>query len=320
MIDAMSHQWKSRLVGSGNPITKISYFICILFISLSACETSYSGEINIPYKGITLNANLELASGKQLSDGVILITHAGLAHNGMEIYVYLQNLLKERGYNSLAINVSFGISNRHGMLDCNSVHRHLYTDAVAEINHWLSWLKTQGVSHYILLGHSRGGAQTALFASENNDPLLRAVILLAPDTRETNNATAYQNRHKQQLAPFLKRAQSLVANNKSDTLLEKTGFLYCQDARVSAATFVSYYEDNSRLDTAHEIPGILKPVLLIIAGNDQVLVNNKKFLAFDKQKNVTLSIIDGADHFFRDLFLDDAVDEISSFLENLKVQ
>ena len=50
-------------------------------------------EVTQTHKGLTLNANLELAAGKTLADGVIVITHGSLAHRGMEIISYLQSNL-----------------------------------------------------------------------------------------------------------------------------------------------------------------------------------------------------------------------------------
>ena len=62
-------------------------------------------EVTLRHKGLTLNANLELAAGKTVTNGVILITHGGLAHRDMEIVTYIQNLLvQEKDYNTRAIN------------------------------------------------------------------------------------------------------------------------------------------------------------------------------------------------------------------------
>ena len=87
----------------------------------------------MPSKGITLNADLTLALGKTMADGVILITHGSLAHCDMETIATLQNLLKERGYNTLAINLSLGLEKPHGMYRCATTHRHRNDDAVNEI-------------------------------------------------------------------------------------------------------------------------------------------------------------------------------------------
>ncbi|NIR31732.1 MAG: alpha/beta hydrolase, partial [Gammaproteobacteria bacterium] len=53
---------------------------------------------------------------------------------------------------------------------------------------WLDWLKSRGARRVTLFGHSRGGAQTALYAAENDHELVEAVVLLAPATEENTNA------------------------------------------------------------------------------------------------------------------------------------
>lgn len=294
-----------------------TYISCFIVSMSIAVGLAHANEVTLPYKGLTLNANLELAAGKTAADGMILITHGGLAHRGMEMYVYLQDLLKKKGYSTLAINLSLGLNNRHAMYDCKVTHRHHYTDAADEIGAWVDWLKKQGTKHVTLLGHSRGAGETALYAVEQNNPLVKAVVLLAPDTRETNDAVAYQRRYKKPLAPVLEKAQKLVKEGKSGAVLKHTNFLFCPDTSVAADTFVSYYGPDPRLDTAYLIPKINKPTLLVVAGEDEILVNSKKFAPLADGKRVQIKVIDGADHFFRDLFADEAVDVIDAFLKGV---
>ena len=292
--------------------TYLFYFIVSVSITTGL---AHANEVTLPYKGLTLNANLELAAGKTAEDGVILITHGGLAHREMEMYVYLQDLLKKKGYSTLAINLSLGLNNRHAMYDCKVTHRHHYTDAADEIGAWVDWLEKKGTKRIALLGHSRGAGETALYAAERDNPLVKALILLAPDTRETNDAFAYQRRYKKPLAPALEKAQKLVKEGKSGTVLKLTSFLFCPDTSVAADTFVSYYGSDPRLDTAYLIPKISKPTLLVLAGEDEILVNSKKFTPLADGKRVQIKVIDGAGHFFRDLFADEAVDVIDAFLK-----
>jgi len=274
-----------------------------------------ASEVTLSFRGMTLNANLEIAPNKKIKDGVIVITHAGLAHRGMELYVYLQSLLKDRGYNSLAVNFSLGVNNRHGMYDCKKTHRHHYHDAAEEIGAWVSWLKEQGVDKVVLLGHSRGAAQAALYVVEQNSNLLKSVILLAPDTQATNDAIVYQRRHKKSLAPILAKAQLMVKNGRGSEVLEHTGILYCEDTTVEAETFVSYYGSDPNLDAPFLIAKISEPTLIIIAGSDDIVVGHKqKFLPLAKKGKIELKIVEGAGHFFRDLNADDAVDLINEFL------
>ena len=291
--------------------------IFTIALMIFVVELTNAQEITLPFKGVTLNANLEFATHKNYADGVILMTHSGLAHNGLETMQALQSKLKQFGYNTLAINLSLGLDNRHGMYDCKVSHHHRYADAAEEIGAWLAWLKKQGVAKVVLLGHSRGAGQTALYAAEHKESLVNAVILLAPDTQATNDASAFQKRHNKPLSTVLEQAQKLVTQGKGDTVLEHTGILYCTDTTVSANTIISYYGNDPRLDTPYLIPKIKQPTLVLIAGNDEVVVGfDTKFSALHDGKRIFIKTLEGADHFLRDLYADDAVDEIKAFLIN----
>lgn len=291
---------------------------CVSAVALGCAAVAVEAkEVTLRHKGLTLNANLELAAGKKLTDGAILITHGTLAHRGMETIVYLQNLLKEKGYNTLAINLSLGLDNRHDMYDCKVTHRHRHADAADEIGAWMDWLKKQGTKRVAVMGHSRGGAQTALYAVERDNPLVKAVVLYAPVTRDpARDATGYQERYKKPLAPLLEQAQTLVKAGKGSTVLEHADLLYCPDTSVTADAFVSYYEPDPRQDTPTLIPKIKKPTLVVVAGNDEVVVGlDKKVAPLADGKRVQMKVVDGADHFFRDLYADDAVEMTVAFLK-----
>lgn len=276
-------------------------------------------EVTLSHEGLTLNAGLEFASGNTLADGVVLITHGGLAHRDMESIVYLRKLFKEAGYNTLAINLSLGLDNRHGMYDCEQTQRHRNDDAVAEIDAWMAWLKGQGVKRVILLGHSRGGAQTALYAAERDSALLKAVVLLAPATADNTSAAAYEQRYGQPLAPLLLKAGHLVRNGHGSDVLEKVGLLTCRETRATAESLVSYYSQDPRLDTPSLIPQIRKPLFIAVAGSDVIVKGLEQKLApLVHGRQVQMKVIDGADHTFRDLYADDAVEAIVEFLQSFE--
>ena len=291
-------------------------YVCAVALGITAVAAE-AKEVTFQHKGLTLNANLELASGKKLTDGAILITHGTLAHNGMEAITYIQNLLKEKGHNTLAINLSLGLNNRHGMYDCQVTHHHRNDDAADEIGAWVDWLMGQGAKRVTLLGHSRGGTQTALYAAERDNASVLAVVLLAPATRENTSAAGYQQRYKKPLAPLLEKAQKLVKDGKGGTVLEHTDLLFCPDTSVTAGSFVSYYGPDPRLDTPYLIPKLRKPTLVVVAGNDDIVVGlDKKVAPLADGKRVQMTVVDGADHFFRDLYADDAVEAIIAFLKD----
>lgn len=295
-----------------------SYLLGILLGVAALFNQALATEMTLPYKGLTLNADLSLAPGKTLADGVILITHGSLAHRDMEMLMSLRNLLREKAYNTLAINLSLGIDNRHGMYDCKTTHRHLNDDAAHEIGAWVTWLQSQGATRIALLGHSRGGAQTALYAAEHDSPILKAVVLMAPATQQNTSAATYQARYHKPIAPLLAKARKLVKQGKGDTVLAHTDILSCPNTAATAAAFLSYYGQNMRHDTPSLLPKITKPTLIVWGDKDEVVAAlDKKITPPVDGKRLHFKVIGGADHFFRDLYADDAVDAINAFLKPL---
>jgi len=279
-----------------------------------SCTLVQAEEVTIPYQSLVLNADLQLAAGKRLADGLIVITHGGLAHRDMEIISYLRSLLHDRGYSTLAINLSLGIDNRHGMYDCQRTHRHRNQDASDEIDAWLHWLAEQQAGPVVLLGHSRGAGQTALYSAEHDNKQVRALVLMAPPTSD-NGAAGYQRRYQQPLQPILRRAQQLLQRGQGQVELKHVNLLTCRDTTVTAAAFVSYYGNDPRLDTPTLIPQLHHPALILVAGADQVVIGlQEKLKPRVDGKRIRMKVIDGADHFFRDLSTDDAVDMITAFL------
>jgi len=288
---------------------RMSMSFLILFMAPAGILNAQ--EISLKHKGLVLNADLSLAEGKTLKDGVILITHGSLAHRDMETLVYLRSLLKDFDYNTLAINLSLGISNRHGMYDCQIPHHHQNDDAIEEIDTWMQWLKKEGAEKVTLLGHSLGGAQTALYTAEKDSPLIQSVILFAPAVKEIDI-----KRYPPSYKLALKQAQKLIEEGKGETQLEHSSLMHCSDTKVSATSFVSYNTPSKRLDTLSLLPKISKPVLVIIAGEDQVVLDlETKITPLVDGKQVQMEVIEGAGHFFRDLIMDVAVERIDEFLK-----
>ncbi len=286
--------------------------LAILPVSVQAADKDVQTTLN----GMTLNAHLSLAEGKTLADGVVLITHGTLAHNKMEITKALQTAFKEREVNSLSINLSFSINDRKSaMLDCTIDHKHKHTDAMDEIATWVGWLKKNGASRIVISGHSRGGYQTAWYAAERMDPAITHVALIAPGGSSGAPGNAgYVRTHNQQLHTLLEKAKNLAAAGKGDELLNKVGLLYCKDTNVSAASFVSYYDPAVLKNTKALLPMIKAPTIIIAGSEDNVvrgLIPAVKPMVTDKLK---LIVVEGAGHFFRDLYLEDVADGIVEFI------
>ncbi len=289
-----------------------------VFLSVFLVATNANAEkVQISAKNdLKLNANLVLADGKSLSDGVALITHGTLAHNGMEIIVAIQELLAERGISSLAHTLALGISNRTGMYDCAIPHTHKNTDFLDEISLWLDWLEQKGAKNITIVGHSRGGNQVAWYAGEKDRPSISRVVLVAPGTWSNDKAAkGFKRSHKVELESVLARAEALITAGKGAEMMKGVGLLYCPGADATAKSFVSYYNNDMRRDTPTVIPKITKPTLLVIASEDTV--NPKMHDAakpFVQSGKIEMAVIDGAGHFFRDLYGDDLADAMEEFI------
>jgi len=287
----------------------------LLFVSTAIAET-----VTLDEKGLNVSANLETTGENWQQGPVLLMTHGTLAHNKMEIMATLQSMFLDRGVSSLAINLSLGLSDRTGMYDCAVPHTHKHTDAVDEIGLWLNWLKKQGVKKVVLLGHSRGGNQTARFAAFHDSNTISGVILIAPQTwSEDEEKKDYQKRYGKPLAPILAKAEKLVTEGKGKTLLKPVDFIYCEKTAATAEAFVSYYKPDKKMNTPAVIADIHKPVL-VFAGSADTTVKDlpEKMKAVSGQKNVQFVVIDGADHFFRDLYADDLTDRALDFIDSLQ--
>lgn len=292
--------------------------VCLCVLLLGLASPAWAEEVLHEHTGIDLVGNLEVAPGKSLEkDGAVILLHGTLAHNRMETIAGLQGALKSRGINTLAITLSLGLDRRKGMFDCALEHDHRHSDAVEEIEAWVGWLKSKGVSKVALAGHSRGGHQVALFVAEKGTASASRLILLAPLTNEPAEIAAqYLKAHKAELPPIIAKAKTVVEGGEGDLLMEKMGFLSCPAARVTAAAFLDYYLPEPK----HALAEILKeaklPVLLLAATQDEIVPDLVGRL---KQKQlpptVEIASIEGADHFFRDITLGAAADRIKTFLD-----
>lgn len=270
----------------------------LLFAALSA----HAVEVQIDNGGGTLNGNLELAPDRSLEDGIILMLHGTLGHNKMEIMETLQSVLMEYGYSSLAVNLSLDIDNRHGFYPCDRPHTHEYQDAFAELELWLSWLDGQDVGDVVLLGHSRGGNQVANFLLAR-PRMVRAAILIAPSAGA---------------GPRLNAITENIEKAATTEWLSDVDFLNCKNAKVSGESYLSYYQTAGLSNTPEVLKTIGTPTLVFSGSHDTVVTGLAEKMPGLNNDLVSYVEIDGADHFFRDLFAYDVVEASIDFLKSLQ--
>ncbi|WP_439107460.1 alpha/beta hydrolase [Congregibacter sp.] len=247
---------------------------------------------------------------------VALILHGTLSHRNTEIIESLETLLGEEDVSTLAINLSLGVDNRTAAMPCDSVHRHQESDASAELARWSRWLAEEGVTEITAVGHSRGAQQLARYTKDSADPLVTRLVLIAPPQWAQEAAEEnYANRHGLSLPALLAQAEALQAAGKGDALMpDKLGLLYCQDTRATAESFLSYYRFDAMRDTPTLLAQLSLPTLVIAGSDDQVAAGLPAAMT-TSAPDVVIEEIDGADHFFRDLYADELVEIAVDFMQ-----
>jgi pimeloyl-ACP methyl ester carboxylesterase len=276
-------------------------------------------EVKTEQQGLEVLGNLDLDPGKSLkTDGAVLLLHDSLGHHRMELMAALQELLHERGVNSLAVTLSLGLNARRGLYDCGIEQDHRSEDAREELQSWIGWLKEKGAASVTLAGHGRGGAQVAFYLAKDPDKVVKKAILIAPLAQTLGTAASdYEDRFRKKLQPALAEAERHIAEDQANMLMENVSFLHCPQARVTAGAFIDYYGQNPNLYTPSLIPSIKQPTL--IAVGDQDALGQELSAAIEgiptATSHITQAVIAGADSQFRDLAADHLADRMKAFLQ-----
>lgn len=304
-----------RMRRKTTPLSGLFILLLSLFILSSPSQAE---EVRIEHQGLDVIGNLDIAPGKSLSkDGVVILLHDTLSHHRMEIISALQELMRERGMNSLGITLSLGLNERRGLYDCSIEQDHRNEDASLEIQSWVEWLKSQSVSEITLAGHSRGGNQVAIYAAQKPDPLVQRLVLIAPLAQSGGSAqTEYEQRFQKPLDPILAQAQKLVDEDSATALMDGVSFLNCDQARVTSGAFVNYYGQNPNLYTPSLLPHIKLPVLVVMGELDPVTQElTPAIQGIPNITHVQTVTIPAADNFFRDVAADDVATQIQQFVQ-----
>ena len=128
-------------------------------------------------------------------------------------------------------------------------------------------------------------------------------------------AESYHRLYQKHLSDLIKVAQQQPADG---WMPQPTDFIYCNQApQVKAASFLSYYNPPQTLNTPDLlVEGGLHTVILA-GSEDQVVRDLPAQLEAREFSNVEFILVDGADHYFRDLYSDDILDAILDSIDTL---
>ncbi len=283
--------------------------ILIVIGLLSMAFSANADLVKSKFNRLTVNANLINAEDK--SKPFFLILHGTWAWYGMELIAATQEFLEEEESGSLAITLSLGIDDRTGFLGCPSEISAIHQQAYQELDHWYQYLSNLGYNNIILLSHSRGGSQAAGFVNAYPDDKLNRLVLLAPMAWEKQNVhQQYKKKSKLDLQQLIDRAETLQ-HQISPSLMQSVDVLYCQKQNVTAASFLSYYSDKIERNTWDLIKNLTIPVDIFLGSEDPISTHFKASVANKKlPSNIKMHTIQGADHFFRDLYLEEVLEPL----------
>ena len=291
-------------------------FLCLAALAIFGFSLpGEAKEVTQKYNGLTVNANLEMADGKDFEDGMVLILHGLMAHNKMELVEASQQTLLENDQNSLAINLSLSRDNRHGFFDCTWPHRHRQDDSIAELAVWVDWLRNQGASEITLMAHSRGANQAMVYAAEHLDPGVTRLVMLAPGADDVEEG--YEIRYGPIFEETVNRMQQQIASDNGEGLINGIDFWNCPKASVTPNSYISYYGHQSKFRQFWKfLPQIPVPTLVITGSVDDRQPNIKKYVSpLVDDKRLFLTEIEGSGHFFRDLNMEEAMEGMIDFME-----
>ncbi len=277
--------------------------ILVAALALLVSAPLAAEEVRLQQGDLTLVAK---RVGGTASGPVFLILHGTWAHYGMEIIQALQAGLAERGYSSLAPNLSLGLDARTGFRSCDGNYPMRHDAAVQELAAWVELLEGEGVQELVLVGHSRGGAQVALYLQAPAS-IVRGAVLLAPMVFDA--AAVLEQFTRDNGADVAARLQSAADMG----LVGPVDFLNCADARVPAGTLRSYYGPEPVKHTPALLAGIEVPVQVFLGTADEVARwSSAEIEHAESRPNVRVHEIEDAGHFFRDLFTEDVLDLVTA--------
>ena len=253
------------------------------------------------------NLNGFYATNSSKSKSIAIILHGTRGHQNLEIISSLRESLLNNGIDSLTFNLSYGIKDRvNDFLPCDIEHNHSPYKSINEIRLWYDYVLQKGYKNIYLIGHSRGGLDIMHFYQTLNvgkQIPIKSVFLLAPifnNWKDTKKQ--YETKYNINLNKLL---------GQPDQKLE-IDFLGCENITVNSKTFLSYYGPSRRGhgNLQKNLYNTSAKIFIVTASEDNIAADTHKLATSiaKSRKNIELKMIEGADHFFRDLYFDDLMD------------
>ncbi len=309
-------QWPFKpFVTGSNPVRPnvLINILIIILILFSYAAVADDQKIKImSQNGVSINGNFYT---QEHSDSVFLIIHGTRGFKSMEVIDTLAKKIAYEGHDVLTINLSYNIDDRSdNFLPCDIIHKHNEHDSVNEIIVWYKYLLSKNKYKNIsLVGHSRGALNAVQASFLLNDERIRMYLLAPIIDTYLGTSKYYKEEHNLPYDEVIVRDDDIIISDEYPPI----NFLFCENANVSLSTFKSYLDlsgTRANFPFTFNIVQLLEssenPIMIFSGTDDEILLDSYKKITEINKPNIKHYIIDGGDHFFRDIFLDDVIDVI----------
>jgi len=235
----------------------------------------------------------------------VLVLHGFLQTHRFSTVRLIVSELAEAGYPVLSPTLTLNIDQRQNSLTCDAIQNHSVEQSSREISAWISWLKHQGHSRIILIGHSTGSDNLLTYLQGGWDKAIIAFIATAAGPMDT-----WQ--HPEESRRQLAEAQAAVA--ESDSRLKRFSLGFCRNNYTAPAkAYLSYRRWNEKwiLQRMKNSP---VPTTLVLGQADNWLPPG--WADTVAQNAIPLVRIDGANHYFSGIAEFDFQSAILSLVES----
>ncbi len=235
----------------------------------------------------------------------LLVLHGFLQTNEFQTTQSLISNLSMLGYTVLGPNFSLGISDRRQSMQCQAPHNHRFEDDLREIDFWVGWLKNQGHSRVILVGHSWGSQHALGYVEAYPQAPVAAVI--AVSLVRTEQAAKVQTRQ-------IAKAQAREAGH--DNSLQPYALSFCKSFMATPRSYLSYarWDDKRVIDILARLQERKLPVYAVIGSKDNRI--DDEWL-HELRRSAQVSVIEGANHFFSSIHEFDLSDRLEALLTRI---
>jgi len=217
----------------------------------------------------------------------VLVLHGFLQNHLFSTVRLIVDEVADAGYPVLSPTLTLNIDQRQNSLTCDAIQNHSVKQATQEIRAWVGWLKQQGHTQIILIGHSTGSDNLLSYLQSDTDPAILAFIATSIGPMES---WRHPEEEQRQLAA------ARAAAKKGDSSLKKFSLGFCRNNYMAPANDYLSYMQWRRKWILHQLKTSRVPTTAIIGQADSWVPPDWSNTL--EQQGIPLVRIKDANHYF----------------------